>query len=191
MDAAMLAPMDQHPAVSLILIADTLLAHYLDVVRRISNALRSRDEDEFSVQVGDANRAYPGIWDHLDQARRMLAAERRDVAQYDAIRAQQGHSTHAGVKDIEYSEWRVDVARSIAHLGLSMSQTITVQLNVTGAVYAYHASEALKAALSEVDWAALKKAADAPVADLKRGWTKWAAGAAIGIAIVITWFLVR
>ncbi|HZS41459.1 MAG TPA: hypothetical protein VFF06_31735 [Polyangia bacterium] len=166
---------DTRPAVQAILTADTLIQHYVRAVDKVRRSL-GRDELEMSAQIGDANRTYPSIWEHLDHARALLAAEGRGTSEFDRLREAAGGNTVQGI-DSERSPGK-DL------FGGYQQQTLTLHFNLRGVNLAHHASHALKQVMTEVDWKRLELQDSIPVADLKRGKLTWwiiglaAAGAA-------------
>jgi hypothetical protein len=168
------------PAVQAILTADTLIEHYVRAVDAVRSAL-GRDDVEMSAQIGDANRTYPSIWEQLDRARELLAAEGRDLAAYDDVRAAAGQ-TALGI-DTDRSEIRdgYDLFN-----GYYREQTLTVHFNLRGVSLAHQASGVLKQTMSEVDWEAIGRAQAAPVADLTSGsQRKWIIAGALALVAVI------
>ena len=169
---------DTRPAVQAILTADTLIQHYVRAVENVRRSL-GRDEVEMSAQIGDANRTYPSIWEHLDHARALLAAEGRGTSEFDRLREAAGGNTVQGI-DSERSE----ITPGYNLFGTGQQQTLTLHFNLRGVNLAYNASLALKQVMTDVDWQRLALQDSIPVDDLKRGKLTWwiiglaAAGAA-------------
>ena len=160
---------DTRPSVQSILTADALIEHYVRAVENVRRSL-GRDELEMSAQVADANRTYPTIWEHLDHARGLLAAEGRDTAAFDRLRAASG-DTVLGVE--------TDRTDGTDLFG-GYEQTLTLHFNLRGVNRAHQASAALKQAMPDVDWEALARQQAAPVADLKGGGARrWAIAIAV------------
>jgi hypothetical protein len=158
---------DTSGVVSALSIADTLIENYFVAARDV---LRSLGDDQARGRaIGEANRVYDGIWDHLAAARDQVAALGRDVSTYDALRASLGGVANFGVPTVEVGDLRLDVVRSIASMGLSFSKDVAVSVNVPGAVLAKEACNVLKALVPEVDWAATRRAQDAAFVDLSSG----------------------
>ncbi len=173
--------MQTHPAVQSILTADTLIQHYVRAVEKVGRSL-GRDKDEFDVQLADANRVYPTIWEHLDRARDLLAGEGREMWAFDRVRAAAGQGTVLGA-NVDRGEIQI----SVNIFGqLTQTQSISVSFNLAGVQLAYEANVALKNAMPEVDWTALQLQADIPPEDLKRGANlKWA----IAVVVLIAGFI--
>jgi hypothetical protein len=172
---------DTRPSVQAILTADTLIDHYVRAVENVRRSL-GRDEMEMSAQVSDANRTYPTIWEHLDHARGLLAAEGRDTSDFDRLREAAGGNTLLGIE--------TDRADSVDLFG-AQEQTLTVHFNLSGVNLAHRASTALKQAMRDVDWDAIKLQQSIPVADLKGGNAKWWALAAIVAAAALAALLMH
>jgi hypothetical protein len=157
---------DTRPYVQSILTADTLIRHYVRAVEAVRRSL-GRDELEMSAQIGDANRTYPTIWEHLEHARALLAAEGRDTSAFDRLRERASGQTAVGI-DSDRSEIGYSLFSSSAY----QTQTLTLHFNLRGVSLAHEASQALKQALPDVQWDALERDAAAPPPDLKgsRAW---------------------
>src|SRR5688572_25528331 len=94
--------------VQAILTADTLIEHYPKAERTLRSAL-GNDANEYDVQLGEANRTYPSIWEHLDRAYALIAGTGRTVLDYERIRTAAAKSIAVGV----------ETERSESHLVLS------------------------------------------------------------------------
>jgi hypothetical protein len=150
--------------VSALSIADTLIAQYFVAARDVMRSLG--DDRERARAIGEANRVYEGIWDHLGAARDQIAALGRDVSVFDQLRGSLSGVATFGVPVVDVGPLKLDVVRSIAGLGLSFSQDVAVRVNLPGAVLAHEACNNLKSLVPEVDWAATRRAQDAEFIDL-------------------------
>jgi hypothetical protein len=65
-------------------IAQTLLEQYAALPRRVHGRLR---DVELELLRAEARTAWEGLWDQLDQARRLAAAQRCDLRAYEHARA--------------------------------------------------------------------------------------------------------
>jgi len=120
-------------AISRIEMADKLLDHYTGVISRARAAARRRNNAELDLQLADADRVYPLIWEALDDACRTLAASGRDVSLYIRLRSD-----------------RADESAPVAGDGLP--RRISGRIRHRGAMVAEEASEALKRITPERDW---------------------------------------
>jgi hypothetical protein len=170
---------DTRPHVQSILTADTLIRHYVRAVEAVRQSL-GRDEVEMSAQIGDANRTYPTIWEHLEHARALLVAEGRDTSAFDRLRERAQGNMAVGIDSERESP--------LFAFGIQQTQTLTLHFNLRGVSLAHEASQALKQALPDVEWGALEREAAAPPPDLKgsRAWVY-----AVAIAGVVAAALVR
>jgi hypothetical protein len=173
--------MDTRPTVQAILMADTLIAHYLRAAAWVQQSL-GRDEIAMAVQIGDANRTYASIWENLESARSGLLAEGRDVSAYDRLRAGARHAV-VGV-DTERSEI---VGSPFTH----EAQTLTVRLNLEGARRAAQASAALKLAVPDADWHTLGRQAAVPAVDLTPRTGGWWVLVGLAAAMLLVILLLR
>ncbi len=158
---------DTRPYVQSILTADTLIRHYVRAVEAVHRSI-GRDELEMSGQISDANRTYPTIWEHLEHARALLAAEGRDTSAFDRLRERAQGNTAVGID----SERSAIGDGPLFSLATYQTQTLTLHFNLRGVSLAHEASAALKEALPDVAWDALEREAAAPPPDLKgsRAW---------------------
>lgn len=119
--------------ISRIELADKLLDHYTEIISRARAAARRRDGAEIDLQLADARRVYPLIWEALDDACRGLAATGRDVDLYLRLR------------DDRRTE-------SVEVHGDGLPRRISAKIRHRGAMLAEEASEALKRVTPERDW---------------------------------------
>ncbi len=180
---------DTRPSVQAILTADTLIEHYVRAVERVRAAVDPNDA-ELDAQMGDANRTYPTIWEQLDTARAVLAAEGADLSAYDEVRAQLGAG---GVIGIETERSEVVERFNLFAANYYQEQTLTLRFNLRGVNLAHRASAALKAAMPDVDWVTLRREANAPVADLTTASNKtWALVAlAIALSLIVLRYILK
>jgi hypothetical protein len=144
-----------------ILIADSLIAQYRDVVRQFIQAWKDDNDPEMSVQRAHIERVYTGIWEQLDDAARTTQAAGRSIDAYLAIRHAPGLVVGAAIAGT--SEKLVGIKD-----GLRMS-TFTFQLKIhqngEGLAAAEQAVAAMRAAWPELDFTP----APAPDVDLRPG----------------------
>lgn len=114
-------------------LADKLLDHYQGVISRAREAARRRDGAELDLQIADAARVYPLIWEALDDAARGLAAKGRDLSLYVRLRSD-----------------RSDESAAVRDDGLP--RRISAKIRHRGVMLAEEASEALKRVTPERDW---------------------------------------
>ncbi|MCP4449728.1 MAG: hypothetical protein GY811_31015 [Myxococcales bacterium] len=164
-------------------ISGSLLKNYHDVIRRIENFKVSGPtaEDAFSTLIGEANRVYVGVWEHLDSAAANFKAAGHEVPEYLQLRATHGH---LGILDSE-SKSQVSVAGSLAIGGLATRTTVDALPNTVGAGHAADFLQQFKQRLPDVDWMAIQREADAPVDDLSPSLTRyWPLAVGVGVVIV-------
>jgi hypothetical protein len=131
-------------------------------------------------EVGEAQRIYPEIWRHLDEARKALRDLERDTSGFDEMRKQE--LAQLGITDVEVSN-TVDVA-SLMLGALRTLQVKTVTFNAAGYQRAVVACRELMSMLPEVDWAAVAKAEDREIA--AAGWMRAANYRGLVIAVIGT-----
>jgi precorrin-6B methylase 1 len=176
-------------AIRSIRIATTLISRY-----RVLASSQPASSAEFELLIGEAQQIYPEIWRHLDDARKALLADGRDISGFDGYR--RSELVELGVTD-------VDVHQSVDYLSLAMGRyrqttTKTATFNIGGAQRAFAGARALMAAMPEVDWAGLARAEDQQIAEFGSlqaakwlGIVKWAALVAglIALCVVIHRFM--
>jgi hypothetical protein len=123
-------------AVSRIEMADNLLDHYTGIISRARDAARRRNNAELDLQIADARRVYPLIWEALDDAGRSLAARGCDVSLYRRLRDDRGEESEPVSGD-------------------GLPRRISTRLRHRGAMLAEEVSEALKRAVPDHDWHAI------------------------------------
>jgi hypothetical protein len=175
---------DNPPAVSQIVIAETLMEQFHQVLDSLKREVEGTGPESDSVYIAEGNRVYPAIWEHLDQARAHLAGTGADFSEYDRIRA--GADRHIGIWDFQHqgSEQRL----------LGRAEVYAWKANHDGVERARHACAVLRRLLPEVDWEEVARAADSEAAvSLAPGDAKikiiLAAGAAL--ALIAVWLLLR
>jgi hypothetical protein len=177
------------PAVRSIRIATTLNERFRDLMHQRSSP--GDGTAELELRIGEAQQIYPEIWNHLDDARKVIAARGGDTASYDAIKAKQGVAL--GVTRVE-----VEDHHSIGLGGYDHTQTKEAHFNLEGFRSAHKACAALMTAMPEVDWKAIERAENQEIAaagslgpiDSKKT-IKWVviAGALLGVTYLF-WYLV-
>jgi hypothetical protein len=152
-------PFMQHPAVGQIVIAETLMSQYFSVIEQACEAFEATGADEVSVFVAEANRVYPGIWEHLDQARSLLN-DHGDLSLYDELRTEQGASVHQG-GGARFSKPKSKLTLT----GTKIVQKMKFDANVEGVMAAAEAAESLKELMPDVDWDQAHASAEADFVD--------------------------
>jgi len=142
------------PAVRSIRIATTLNERFRDLM----HARHSPGDGtaELELRIGEAQQIYPEIWNHLDDARKVIAERGGDTAVYDQIKAAQGPA-RLGVT-------RVEVEDHFSQFGLDHVQTKEAHFNLEGFRSAHKACAALMATMPEVDWKAIERAENQEIA---------------------------
>ena len=149
----------QDPVVQAIQIADTLIAQYRDVMVRLDRPGAIKDDELYEIDVAEAERVFPAIWEHLDRARQGLGP----VTAYDDLRGRVGDAARRGV--LEYTEeTRFDLAAKRGARAVRIARP-----NQPGLARAVEASAALKAARPDVDWAAAARAVADPAVNVMPG----------------------
>jgi hypothetical protein len=178
------------PAVRSIRIATTLNERFRDLMN--GRGSPGDGTAELELRIGEAQQIYPEIWNHLDDARKVIAERGGDTATYDQIKASQGPA-RLGVTRVE-----VEDHHSIGLGGYSHVQTKEAHFNLDGFRAAHKACAALMAAMPEVDWKAVERAENQEIAaagslgpiDSKKT-VRWLviAGALLGVTYLF-WYLV-
>jgi hypothetical protein len=178
------------PAVRSIRIATTLNERFRDLMHQRSSP--GDGTAELELRIGEAQQIFPEIWNHLDDARKVIAERGGDTATYDQIQAAQGPA-RLGVTRVE-----VEDHHSVGLGGYSHVQTKEAHFNLDGFRAAHKACAALMAAMPEVDWKAVERAENAEIAaagslgpvDSKK-MLRWLAVAAALLGVTYGfWFLV-
>ncbi|HTR54954.1 MAG TPA: hypothetical protein VMJ10_29915 [Kofleriaceae bacterium] len=162
-----------------------VLAERLGVLMRSkSTGVGEAARGELELRIGEAQQIYPEIWRHLGDARAALAAKGRDVAAFDALRAEQGAQT--AVLGIDSSHYVGMVGGVVGGI-----EAKSATFNLAGHARAEAACRALMAAMPEVDFAALARADAEQIAlagELQpRRWIaifSWAASIALGLLLI-------
>jgi len=131
-------------AIRSIRIASTLVDRFGEIL----GVQRYRSRDDLELALGEAEQLYPEIWANIDHARAALARQGIATAPDPASAAERGFAVN-----------RVDVddgALGSAMRGVSSAKT--AYLNADGHARARASLGALRAALPDVDWAALDRA---------------------------------
>ncbi len=177
------------PAVRSIRIATTLNERFRDLMHQRSSP--GDGTAGLELRIGEAQQIYPEIWNHLDDARKVIAGRGGDTSVYDKIKATQGVAL--GVTRVE-----VEDHHSFGLDGYDHTQTKEAHFNLEGFRSAHKACAALMAAMPEVDWKAVERAENQEIAaagslgpiDSKKT-IKWVviAGALLGVTYLF-WYLV-
>lgn len=178
------------PAVRSIRIATTLNERFRDLMHQRSSP--GDGTAELELRIGEAQQIFPEIWNHLDDARKVIAERGGDTATYDAIKASQGPA-RLGVTRVE-----VEDHHSFGLGGYDHVQTKEAHFNLEGFRSAHKACAALMAAMPEVDWKAVERAENQEIAaagslgpiDSKKTLRWLAIGAALLAVTYGFWFLV-
>lgn len=178
------------PVVRSIRIATTLNERFRDLMHQRSSP--GDGTAELELRIGEAQQIYPEIWNHLDDARKVIAERGGDTATYDTIKASQGPA-RLGVTRVE-----VEDHHSIGLGGYDHVQTKEAHFNLEGFRSAHKACAALMAAMPEVDWKAVERAENQEIAaagslgpiDSKKMLRWLAIGAVLLAATYAFWFLV-
>lgn len=155
------------------------------LIERFGAILRETEGvGDFDVHIAEAQRIYPEIWRHLDEAREALHALARDTSTYDEMRKQE--LAHLGITDVDVST-TVDFA-ALAFGALRTVQVKTVTFNAAGYQRAREACSELMSTLPEVDWAAVAKAEDREIAAAgsmhAANWRKLAIGVVVAAGLI-------
>lgn len=89
------------PAVRSIRIATTLNERFRDLMHQRSSP--GDGTAELELRIGEAQQIFPEIWNHLDDARKVIAERGGDTAAYDTIKASQGPA-RLGVTRVEVED---------------------------------------------------------------------------------------
>lgn len=143
------------PAVRSIRIATTLNERFRDLMHQRSSP--GDGTAELELRIGEAQQIFPEIWNHLDDARKVIATRGGDTATYDTIKASQGPAL--GVTRVE-----VEDHHSIGLGGYSHTQSKEAHFNLEGFRSAHKACAALMAAMPEIDWKAVERAENQEIA---------------------------
>lgn len=175
-------------AIRSIRVASTLVAQFDSIAYRGESSI-----EDLELRIRQSQEIYPSIWQHLDDARRALAAHHRDVTEFDAIRSQE--LGHLGVTDVEASE-KFTVSPSLrTGLRVRYSATKSATFNLLGIELATRAMRSLMRALPEVNWAALARAEDREIAAAgslsKERWLAIAKVFAAALLVLAIAFVVR
>lgn len=187
------------PATDAVLIGETLLGQFHELIPRLT----SLSPADVSVAMGEAQSLYPELWATLDRARALLRERGVDVPAYDEARARQPAAMlGVQVHTRERSEL-ADAAAMTMFLfggvsGLVAGTAIDVvgslgakkgEANRSGLKDARAAIDALRVAMPEVDWKAIRKheAREAAVVldDMGRARTKKLLLGLAGVAVAV------
>lgn len=144
------------PAVRSVRIATTLNERFRDLMHQRSSP--GDGTAELELRIGEAQQIFPEIWNHLDDARKVIAERGGDTAAYDTIKASQGPA-RLGVTRVE-----VEDHHSFGLGGYDHVQTKEAHFNLEGFRSAHKACAALMAAMPEVDWKAVERAENQEIA---------------------------
>lgn len=144
------------PAVRSIRIASTLAERFLELMHQRTNP--GDGSAEMELRIGEAQQIYPEIWNHLDDARKVLAERQADTRAYDEIKTAQG-PVRIGVTRVEVED-QVDIGLD----GYSRTQTKEAFFNLDGYRAARKALSALMAVMPDVDWKAVERAENQEIA---------------------------
>jgi hypothetical protein len=142
-----------------LLIADSLIAQYRDVVRQFIQAWKDGNDAEMSVQRAHIERVYTGIWEQLDDAARTTQGAGRSIDGYLAIRHAPGLVVGAAVADT--TEKLVGVTPGVRKTTYTFE--LKIHQNGEGLAAAEQALGAMRAAWPELDFTP----APAPDVDLR------------------------
>jgi len=187
------------PATDAVLIGETLLGQFHELIPRLT----SLSPADVSVAMGEAQSLYPELWATLDRARGLLRERGVDIPRYDEARARQPAAMlGVQVHTRERSEL-ADAATMTMFLfggvsGLVAGTAIDVvgslgakkgEANRSGLKDARTAIDALRAAMPEVDWKAVRQheAREAAVAldDMGRARTRKLVLGLAGVAVAV------
>jgi len=172
-------------AIRSIRVASTLIDRFRAIVSTDASSIV-----DLELRIGESQQIYPEIWRHLEDARRVLAANGRDVARIDELRNRELVSL--GVTDVEITRELDMTSLIVGRIRYSTSKTAA--FNTGGAARAHAVARALMDALPDVDWEALARAEDREIAAAGSMQThKWlgilklaaAAGAVLGIVLLV------
>lgn len=144
------------PAVRSIRIASTLTERFRELMNQRIDPHEGAAAME--LQIGEAQQIYPEIWNHLDDARVVIAGRGGDTKAYDEIRTAQGQ-VRLGVTRVEVEDF-VGVGLG----GITHVQFKDAYFNVEGLRSAHKACAALMAAMPEVDWKAIERGENQEIA---------------------------
>jgi hypothetical protein len=144
------------PAVRSIRIASTLAERFLELMHQRTNP--GDGSAEMELRIGEAQQIYPEIWNHLDDARKVLAERQADTRAYDEIKTAQG-PVRIGVTRVEVED-QVDIGLG----GYSHTQTKEAFFNLDGYRAARKAITALMTLMPDVDWKAVERAENQEIA---------------------------
>lgn len=181
---AMAEPAPVDPAVQSIRVAAALHERFGELLRspRLEQSIA-----ELELRIGEAQQLYPEIWRHLDDARATLAGRGVNVAAFDEIRASEPRGS-LGVVDVDVKQ---DV--SIGFGGVELSESKSATFNLAGYARARGALAAIKAAMPEIDWAALARAEAQELAAIGSltFWTPPKLVALAAVSLIVLYLIVR
>ena len=142
------------------------------------------ESSDLEIAIGEAQRIYPEIWRHLDEARTALVAMERDVSAFDALRVHE-----LGILGVTQIDSSLQLDMMSLMLGrLRVAEVKTATFNYAGYQRAVAACRALMDTMPEVDWAELARAEDREIAAAgslhASKWSGMVKAAAIAAALV-------
>ena len=166
-------------AIGSIRVASTLIAQFEAMAYSDAPSI-----EELELRIRQSQEIYPSIWQHLDDARRVLAARNRDVTAFDELRSHE--LGHVGVTNVETSQ-KLEVAPTLmAGVRIRYSATKSASFNLQGLEHASRAVQSLMRTLPEVDWAALARAEDRQIAAAGSMWKgRWRAISKVVAAAIV------
>ncbi len=172
-------------AIGSIRVASTLIAQFEAMAYSDASSI-----EDLELRIRQSQEIYPSIWQHLDDARRVLAARDRDVAAFDELRSHE--LGHLGVTDVE-TEQKLELSPTLmGGARVRYSATKSAAFNLEGIGRATHAARSLMRTLPEIDWAGLARAEDREIAAAgslrkgrRRAIVKVVAGAIVVLVIAI------
>jgi hypothetical protein len=144
--------------------------------------------DELEQRIGEAQRLYPEIWRHLDDARSSLQGRGIEVVEYDRLRGNGAHQLGVGGIDT-----RAGFTGGFGSVKYTVERTAS--FNEGGWEKAREARQALMNAMPEVNWRELAQQEKAQIDAIgsltpDRRWLYVAAAAGIGIVLLLVWFVI-
>jgi hypothetical protein len=180
---------DNDEAVQSIGVATALIERF-NAIASSGSSVNSASDD-LELRIGESQQIYPEIWRHLEDARRVLVANGREVGDIDALRASELQSL--GVTDVEITR-ELEVTPILLGIRVRYTATKAAAFNLGGIARAEAVTRALMRALPEVDWTARARAQAREIAAAGSMQTrKWlgivklavAIAAVIGVATVL------
>ncbi len=190
-----MVPEELREAVDAVTLGDALLKQRDDAERAIGVAVRKGRSEDLGLYIAEIDAAYQGVWDALDRAARALEARGRRPEAYDALRGGLGEAERKlGVFDATNTAG-MQVTVGPGGVGLRKVGELGVVLNKEGVRVAREAAGALRAAMTEVDWGEVARAAAAtagPSVKVGKGlragpilFVAAIAAAAVGLYVVV------